>query len=51
MWRPSVAGWTSWYAFRSDVTEQDVRKTADVLQDVLAPFGYDYLQIDDGYER
>ncbi len=50
-WRGSVAGWTSWYAFLSDVTEQDVRATADVLHDVLEPFGYEYLQIDDGYER
>jgi alpha-galactosidase len=51
VWRPSVAGWTSWYAFRSDVTEKDVRETADVLRDVLAPFGYDYVQIDDGYQQ
>jgi hypothetical protein len=51
VWRPSVAGWTSWYAFLSRVTEEDVRRTADVLHDVLAPFGYRYLQIDDGYER
>jgi alpha-galactosidase len=51
VWRPSVAGWTSWYAFRDDVTERDVRETADVLGAELAPFGYDYLQIDDGYQR
>ncbi|OYW00070.1 MAG: hypothetical protein B7X11_04825, partial [Acidobacteria bacterium 37-65-4] len=30
---------------------QDVRQAADVLHDVLQPFGYDYLQIDDGYEQ
>ena len=51
VWRPSVAGWTSWYAFLSRVTEEDVRRTAGVLHDVLEPFGYRYLQIDDGYER
>jgi len=51
VWRPSVAGWTSWYAFRSDVTEEDVRETADVLHDLLTPFGYDYVQIDDGYQQ
>jgi alpha-galactosidase len=28
-----------------------VKRTADVLSDVLLPFGYDYLQIDDGYQR
>jgi len=51
VWRPSVAGWTSWYAFRDDVTEADVRETADVLGEELARFGYDWLQIDDGYQR
>ena len=51
VWRGSVAGWTSWYAFLDRVTERDVERAADVLHDVLAPFGYDYLQIDDGYEQ
>ncbi len=51
VWRPSVAGWTSWYAFLSRVTEDDIRRTADVVHDVLEPFGYQYLQIDDGYEQ
>ncbi len=51
VWRPSVAGWSSWFAFGSGVTERDVRRTARVMHDVLEPFGYEYLQIDDGYER
>ena len=50
-WPGSVAGWTSWYAFRDTVTEADVHRTADVLGEVLRPFGYRYLQIDDGYQR
>ncbi len=50
-WQDSVAGWTSWYAFRDKVTEQDVTRTADVLGEVLRPFGYRYLQIDDGFQR
>ncbi len=50
-WQESVAGWTSWYAFRDKVTEQDVTRTADVLGEVLRPFGYRYLQIDDGFQR
>jgi len=49
-WNKSVAGWTSWYAYFDKVTEQDIRTTADVLGEVLHPFGYDYLQIDDGYQ-
>jgi alpha-galactosidase len=50
-WRESVAGWSSWYAFFDKVTEADVKRTADVLGDVLRPFGYRYLQIDDGYQQ
>jgi alpha-galactosidase len=50
-WTKSVAGWTSWYAFFDHVTERDIRQTADVMSDVLRPFGYTYLQIDDGYQR
>jgi hypothetical protein len=50
-WRPSVAGWSSWYAFFDSVTQRDVEHTADVLSRVLKPFGYTYLQIDDGYQR
>jgi hypothetical protein len=50
-WAQSVAGWTSWYAFFDKVTEQDVRRTADAVGEVLRPFGYRYLQIDDGYQR
>jgi hypothetical protein len=51
VWSGSVAGWTSWYAFRDKVTEQDIRRTADVLSETLLPFGYTYLQIDDGYQQ
>jgi alpha-galactosidase len=50
-WRPSVAGWTSWFAFRDRVTEDDIRHTVDVIAEVLAPFGYGYVQIDDGFQR
>lgn len=50
-WRPSVAGWTSWFAFRDGVTEADVRRTADAVAEVLAPFGYQIVQIDDGFQR
>ncbi len=51
VWDRSVAGWTSWFAFFDKVTEADIRRTADVLAEKLAPYGYRYLQIDDGYER
>jgi len=50
VWSGSVAGWTSWFAFLDRVTEADITRTADVLATTLAPYGFEYLQIDDGYE-
>jgi alpha-galactosidase len=50
-WDKPVVGWCSWFAFFDKVTDQDIRRTADVMSDVLAPYGYEYLQIDDGYQR
>ncbi len=51
IWRGSVAGWISWFAFYDKVTEADVLETADILAETLLAFGYDLLQIDDGYQR
>jgi hypothetical protein len=50
VWPRSVAGWISWFAFLDKVTERDIVETADTLSEVLLPFGYEYLQIDDGYQ-
>jgi len=51
VWAGPVAGWISWFAFYDKVTEGDIVETADVLAETLLPFGYDLLQIDDGYQR
>ncbi|MFH0990609.1 MAG: glycoside hydrolase family 36 protein [bacterium] len=51
VWQHSVAGWISWFAFFDKVTEQDVIETADVFSGALGKFGYEYFQIDDGYQR
>ncbi|OGD13267.1 MAG: hypothetical protein A2V76_10765 [Candidatus Aminicenantes bacterium RBG_16_63_14] len=51
IWPHPVAGWISWFAFYDKVTEKDIVDTADTLSDVLLPFGYEVLQIDDGYQR
>lgn len=49
--RPAPAGWISWFAFYDRVTEEDILRTAAVMSATLKPFGYDLLQIDDGYQR
>ena len=51
IWPDPVAGWISWFAFYDEVTEKDIVDTADTLAETLLPYGYDLLQIDDGYQR
>jgi hypothetical protein len=51
VWTGPVAGWISWFAFYDKVTEANIVETADVLSETLLPFGYDILQIDDGYQK
>jgi alpha-galactosidase len=46
----SIAGWCSWWAFRTSLTEKDIAETAAVLVDKLRDYGYEYMQIDDGYQ-
>lgn len=43
--------WSSWTSYYEDVTEQDVTKNADWLADHLKPYGFEYVQLDDGYDR
>ena len=51
VWDKPVVGWCSWFAYWNKVTEDDIKKTADIVSEVLKPYGYEYLQIDDGYQR
>jgi len=51
VWNTPITGWCSWYAYFQDVTEQNIRDVADVLEETLVPFGLEYLQIDDGYQQ
>lgn len=51
LWKQSIAGWCSWYAYRDDITEEKIRKATDVVAQKLLPYGYDYIQIDDGYQQ
>jgi alpha-galactosidase len=51
VWSRPVVGWCSWFAYFDKVTDADVRRTADVMAEALVPYGYEYLQIDDGYQR
>lgn len=50
LWRKPVAGWCSWAAHGRDVTEEQVLAAADLLERELLDYGYDIVQIDDGYQ-
>ena len=41
VWPKPVVGWCCWFAFFDRVTDADVRRTADVVSEVLLPYGYD----------
>ncbi|QYE33915.1 NPCBM/NEW2 domain-containing protein [Polymorphobacter sp. PAMC 29334] len=43
-------GWSSWNAFHTDITEENILASADVLvRSQLAAKGYRYIDIDDGW--
>lgn len=51
VWKEPVAGWCSWFAYKTSVTEENVREAADILSETMKPYGLEYIQIDDGYQQ
>ena len=43
--------WSSWTSYYADVTEEDIVRNADWLAAHLKPYGFQYVQLDDGYDR
>ncbi len=43
--------WSSWTGYYKDVTEKDVVDTTDWLAKNLKPYGFQYVQLDDGFDR
>ena len=43
--------WSSWTSYYEAVTEADIVKNADWLAANLKPYGFQYVQLDDGYDR
>lgn len=46
-----IAGWCSWMAHLQSVTEEDVLRASEFLATNLRDYGYNIVQIDDGYQR
>lgn len=43
--------WSSWTSYYEAVTENEVVRNADWLAQHLKPYGFHYVQLDDGYDR
>lgn len=50
-WPHSVCGWCSWWAYRTGINQEIVEQAASVFDEQLFDYGYEYIQIDDGYQR
>ena len=51
LWTKPVAGWCSWAAYGQEINEGEVAKAAEFFSKNLKPYGFDVIQIDDGYQR
>jgi Melibiase/Alpha galactosidase C-terminal beta sandwich domain len=43
--------WSSWTSYYEDVTEADIVRNTDWLAENLRPYGFQFVQLDDGYDR
>jgi hypothetical protein len=43
--------WSSWTSYYEEVREEDIVRNADWIAAHLKPYGFQYVQLDDGYDR
>ena len=48
--KPAV-GWLSWYGYRLTITAEEINKVADFINETYPGFGFEYMQIDLGYNE
>lgn len=48
--RTAPITWSSWTSYYGAVSEQDVVRNADWLAENLKPYGFEYVQLDAGYD-
>jgi hypothetical protein len=51
VFRTAPMVWSSWTSYYEDVRENDIVRNADWLAANLKPYGFQYVQLDDGYDR
>ncbi len=48
---PPVNGWCSWFSFFGAISEGEVLRQAKFAAQQLKPYGFEYVQVDDGFYR
>lgn len=48
---PPINGWCSWFITYGNVNEAEVLRNAEFVARELKPYGMEWIQIDDGYQR
>ena len=48
---PPINGWCSWFSFFGAINEGEVLRQAEFAARQLKPFGFEYMQVDDGFYR
>lgn len=46
-----VNGWCSWFFTYEHITEEEVIRNAEFASRLLKPYGLEYIQVDEGYQR
>jgi hypothetical protein len=46
-----MCGWCSWEAYRRNVSQEVIEKTAAFCAKYFKPYGLEYIQLDDGFEK
>jgi hypothetical protein len=49
--RSIVNGWCSWFYTLADVSEDEVLRNTELAARQLRPFGLEFVQVDEGYQR
>ncbi len=49
--RSVVNGWCNWFTTFEHITEEEVLRNAEFAARTLKPFGLEYIQVDEGFQR
>ena len=47
----TINGWCDWFCAFEHITEEEVLRNAEFAARTLKPFGFEYVQVDEGFQR